>query len=273
MVNLQEAALAACLPADAVTDDAFLSGRLMLLQPRKGYRAGLDAVLLAAAAPVEDAMQHGRALRVLDAGSGVGAVGLCLARRIPGAHVTLVERDAQLAALARANVKRNDLAARVAVVKADLTLPLASVPELANSAETFDLVLSNPPYYDEGFGTPAPDALKAVSHAMPAGHLDRWMRFVASMVRPDGLFALINRAQALDAVLAAAARRFGALRVRPFLPREGADASRIIVEGRKGSRAPLSLAASRILHDADGRYREDIEAVLRDGAALAPFSA
>jgi tRNA1(Val) A37 N6-methylase TrmN6 len=271
MMNVQDAARVAGLPADAVTDDAYLSGRLMLLQPRKGYRAGLDAVLLAAAAPVEDAAVAGRPLRVLDAGAGVGAVGLCLARRVAEARVTLVERDPQLAALARANVKRNDLEARVAVVEADLTFPLASAPELAQAAETFDLVLSNPPYYDEGYGTPAPDALKAASHAMPAGHLDRWMRFVASMVRPDGLFALINRAEALDAVMAAAARRFGALRIRPFLPREGADASRIIVEGRKGSRAPLSLAASRTLHDADGRYREEIEAVLRDGAALPPF--
>lgn len=267
---VSDAARIAGLAPDAVTDDAFLSGRLMLLQPRKGYRAGLDAVLLAAAAPVEEAKRSGRPLQVLDAGAGVGAVGLCLARRVPDAHVTLVERDPQLAALARANVARNDLEPRVNVVEADLTRALASAPALAQRAESFDLILTNPPYYDEGFGTPAPDALKAVSHAMPAGHLERWMRFVASMVRPDGLFALINRAEALDAVMAAATRRFGALRIRPFHPRAGADASRIIVEGRKGSRAPLSLAAGRVLHETDGRYREDIEAVLRDGAALAP---
>ncbi|MDX2203557.1 MAG: methyltransferase [Hyphomicrobiaceae bacterium] len=255
-------------PLEAVTDDAFLGGQLMLLQPRTGYRAGLDAVLLAAAAPVA-ASRRGETLRVLDVGAGVGAIGLCLARRVAEAQVTLVERDPVLARLARENVARNGLGGRVEVIEADVAAPLAASPELAGLVETMDLVLSNPPYNNEGLGTPAPDALKARSHAMPVGQLERWLRFMASMARPDGRLALINRAEMLAAVMAAAQGRFGALRVRPFHPREGADASRIIIEGRKGSRAPLTIAGGRILHDADGRYRPDVEAVLRDGAALA----
>lgn len=258
-------------PPAAVSDDAFLSGRLMLLQPKTGYRAGLDAVLLAAAAPLAPPRSSG-ALRVLDVGAGVGTIGLCLAWRVPNAEVTLVERDPELARLARENVRRNGLGSRVRVIEADITAPLGSHADLPEIAESFDLILSNPPYHDEGGGTPAPDALKAVSHAMPAGQLERWLRFMASMARADGLFAMINRAEALGAVLEAARRRFGGLNVRPFHPREGADASRIIVEGRKGSRAPLAIAAGRVLHGSDGRYLPDIEAVLRDGAALSAIS-
>ncbi len=254
---------------DAVTEDAFLGGRLMILQPRKGYRAGLDAVLLAAAAPLSR-LPDAPPIRVLDAGSGVGVVGLCLARRVPNAHVTLVERDPALAALAEENIRRNDLFQRASVIEADVTGPLSASPKLAALAESFDLVLSNPPYHDEGFGTPAPDPLKAASHAMPQGHLDRWLRFMASMTRAGGAFAVIHRAEALTELLTACGRRFGGLIVRPFHPRSGAQASRIIVEGSKASRAPLGIAPGTVLHDEAGPYRANVEAVLREGAAFRP---
>src|SRR5512140_3587080 len=119
--------------ADDLTDDAFLGGRLMILQPARGYRAGIDAVLLAACC----AAAAGET--VLDAGSGVGVVGLCVASRCPGARVTLVEREPVYADLARRNVERNALADRVTVVTADLTQPGSLPHDQAH-------VLANPPY-------------------------------------------------------------------------------------------------------------------------------
>src|SRR5262249_35406809 len=88
-------------PAD-VTDDAFLGGGLRVLQPNAGYRAGIDALLLAAAAP----LRVGRQERVLDVGAGVGVVGLAVARRVPLCEVTLVEREPFLAELAQRNIAR-----------------------------------------------------------------------------------------------------------------------------------------------------------------------
>ena len=73
------------LDLDALTEDEFLGGQLRLLQPRHGYRAGMDAVLLAASVPAEP----GQA--VLDLGCGVGTAGLCLARRVEGLRITGVE--------------------------------------------------------------------------------------------------------------------------------------------------------------------------------------
>ena len=104
----------------STTDDAFLGGVLQILQPRTGYRAGLDAVLLAAAAPIVS----GKAAHVLDVGAGTGVVGLAVARRIADAHVTLVERDPQLAALAHANIVRNRLSERARLIQADVSQSL-----------------------------------------------------------------------------------------------------------------------------------------------------
>src|SRR3569832_2301493 len=96
--------------AAAVSEDAFLGGRLLLCQPRSGHRAGHDAMLLAAA----PAAHPGD--RVVDLGAGGGAAGLALARRGDGIALTLVESDAGLAGLARRNAAANAIAADVAVL-------------------------------------------------------------------------------------------------------------------------------------------------------------
>jgi tRNA1(Val) A37 N6-methylase TrmN6 len=248
--------------AGAATEDAFLGGALRVLQPEDGYRAGLDAVLLAAA------LRADGAARVLDIGAGVGVVGLAAARRLPDIEVTLVERDPHLAALARANVARNGLDARVRVAIADVTRPLRELPELTGLADTFHHALANPPYHLEGHGTLAAGPRKAAANAMPAGALERWLRFAAAMLRPGGTLTLIHRPEALEALLAALAGRFGGLVLLPLHPRDGEPASRLLVRAMKGSRAPLRLRPGLVLHGADGRFRPQIEAILRHGAAL-----
>ncbi len=248
----------------AVTDDAFLGGTLVLQQPAKGYRAGLDAVVLAASAPVAD----GAPATVLDVGAGVGTVGLCVATRCPTAQVTLLERDAQLAALAQRNIAANGLGDRVRLVESNVGATAAQLAACGLTDGTFDHVLANPPFHDEGRGTAAPDALKAVSHAMPADSLGEWVRFLARMAKPGGTGTMIHKAEALPQLLAAFTGRFGGLHVLPLHPRPGEPASRVIVQGVKGSRAPLVLCAGFVLHGEGNAFTLEAQAILRDGAGL-----
>ena len=259
---MSDAAARKAPPSQAVSDDAFLDGRLRILQPATGYRAGIDGVLLAATAEAE------AGTRVLDVGAGVGVVGLCVAHRLQDAGITMVERDGKLAALARRNVERNGFAARVRVIEADILRPLGEAPELAAAAESFDQVLANPPFHVEGRGTAAGDAVKAGANAMPAGALERWVRFMAAMARPGGRITLIHRAEALPEVLSALAGRFGGVVVVPLHPREGEPAVRVLVRAVKGSRAPLELQPGCLLHNADNSFRPRIAAALRDGVGL-----
>lgn len=248
---------------DPVTEDAFLGGALHILQPKFGYRAGLDGILLAASVPANDGDT------VLDIGAGVGTVGLAVARRLPHARVTMIERDPMLAALARKNIARNDLSARVRLIEADVTRPGSETIARGAATESFDHVLANPPFHIEGRGTAATDPVKAGANAMPEGDLERWVRFMASMARPGGTATLIHRADALHAVLTALDGRFGGSIVLPIHPREGGPASRVLVHAVKGSRAALQVMPGLILHAAGHGFRPEVEAVLRHGAALA----
>lgn len=251
-----------------VSDDAFLGAALSILQPRNGYRAGLDAVMLAAAVPADSS----RPLRVLDVGAGVGTAGLCLARRAPFTEVVLLEKEPQLAALAAENIARNDLAARVRVVTGVVGAPAAELRALGLVEESFGHVMANPPFHDSDSGTLPPDALKAGAHAMPDTELQAWARFMARMTAPGGEATIIHKADALARLLAVLDPRFGALKVLPLHPRTGAPAHRVLVQGIKGSRSPLQILPGFVLHQDGNTFTAAAQDILRSGAAL-PMSA
>lgn len=246
-----------------ITEDAFLGGAVMALQPSRGYRAGLDAVLLAAAIPVASGPT-----RVLDVGAGVGVAGLCVARRCPQAQVTLLEVQTELAALATQNTTRNGLADRVSVVVGDA---LSTARELTVSGippDHFDHVMANPPFGIEGRGRTPADSSRARAHEMADGALDAWVHMMARSARPGGTLTLVHRADALADLLAALAPRAGGIIVAPLQPRTSAGAVRVIIQATKASRAPLVLAPPIVLHGEDGAFTPTIDAVLRSPRAL-----
>jgi tRNA1(Val) A37 N6-methylase TrmN6 len=250
--------------ADAeVTEDALLGGRVRLRQPRRGHRAGTDAVLLAACLdPIEGDS-------VYDLGAGAGAVGLIVAARTK-AGVVFVEREPVLAALCRENVALNRLAARARVIEADLLWPAAERRAAGLLPESADAVLTNPPFLEEGRSRRSPSALRAAAHALPEDGLRRWIASAADLLRPKGRLAMIHRADAIEPCLRHLARGFGEAAIRPVHARPDEPAIRILVTAVKSSRAPVRLLPGLVLHDAAGRFTSQAEAVHRGEALLVP---
>jgi tRNA1(Val) A37 N6-methylase TrmN6 len=249
-------------PLGDVTDDAVLGGRLRLLQPRRGHRAGHDAILLAAAAP--------RARHAVDLGAGVGTAGLALLIRGGAERVTLVDADAELCALARANAVRNGVAARVAVVDSDINVLARRGGPVIPKAGGADLVIANPPFNDPAARQASPRAARRRAHVAAAADLDAWVRAAERLLRPAGTLVLIHRPEALATALDALKRRFGAVELIPILPRADRAAIRLIVRARKGRRTPLVLRPSLVLEDASGAPAAQARAVLSGAAPLDP---
>jgi tRNA1(Val) A37 N6-methylase TrmN6 len=242
------------------TRDDFLGGRVTVLQPKQGHRAGSDAVWLQAA------VQPEAGSRVLDVGAGVGVAGLCLLSRCAALDLTAVEIDPALAALAEANAARNGVAAKVTVITADVTAAAEELFAKGLVREGYDQVMANPPYHREGTVRTAPDRGRA--HVMQDGGLAAWVRFFATMAAPKGAVTVIHRADALTELLPLFARSFGGISVFPLFPKPGEAATRVIVRAEKGRRAGLTLHQGIALHEPDGRYTAKAEAVLRGGEGL-----
>jgi tRNA1(Val) A37 N6-methylase TrmN6 len=241
---------------DKTSPDLLLDGRIKLFQ-RTGHRAGTDAVLLAASAP---ALPSGL---VVDAGAGAGTVGLLLALANPGAQVALLEKNPAAAEDARRNIDANGFGARVRLVEADLFD--AQARKAAGLAETADLVVTNPPFLDSRTARVSPDADRAMAHVLGEGGLAHWLKASLALLRPGGTFVLIHRADAVGDILAGVAGRLGGVEILPIYPRPEAAAIRVIVRGRKGSKAPLALLPGLALHGEDGKFTPVAEEIHRHG--------
>lgn len=243
-----------------LTRDGFLGGRLQIAQPRRGYRAAMDPVLLAAACPAAAGDN------VLELGCGVGVASLCLGARVSGLQLTGLELQPAYADLARANAAANGIG--LEVMAGDLARMPADL-----RARSFDHVIANPPYFAPGGGTAAADPGRETAQR-EATPLSLWVQQGLKRLRPGGWLTLIQNADRLPEALTALAAGAGSIAVLPIAARQGRAAGRVIVQGRKGGRGPFRLLAPLLIHAAprhDGD-REDLtpeaRAILREGADL-----
>lgn len=247
-----------------IVEDRLLDGRLVLRQPRKGHRAGTDAILLAAALPELDGGT------LLDIGSGVGTVGLAAALLRPTLHVTLLERDPELAALAARNTALNGMADRGIVIAADVAAPAAQLEAAGLKTASFDVVAMNPPFYPPGGTRASPTPNRRAAH-VAEGDLGTWLRTARRALKPGGLLAVIHRAEALPELLAGLGAGFGALTIRPVHGVADRPAIRVIVTAVLNSRKPAELLPAFVINGPDGRFTAASEAVHRGRARLAPY--
>jgi tRNA1(Val) A37 N6-methylase TrmN6 len=240
-----------------LTDDAVLDGRVRLRQPRDGYRAGVDAALLAAACDAAPGA------RVIEAGCGAGGALLAAAIRRPGAWFTGVERDPVAVALARENAALNGLEDRVEMVEADVSGGFRAL-----GLEPFDHALCNPPFFDDPGELRAPHPAKAGAWMADAG-LGAWTGFLLKAVREGGSITVIHRADRLADLLALLGEKAGSFRIRPIHPFADAPAKRVLVRAVKTGKAPLVLLPPLVLHDREGgKHTAQVEAILRGRTAL-----
>lgn len=243
---------------EGVSEDRVLGGRVVLAQPKRGYRAGLDAALLAAACDA------GAGDRVLEAGCGPGAALLAAAMRRPDAAFVGLERSPEALALARRNIASNRLGDRVEVREADVGQPFSRL-----GLSPFDAVMANPPFFDDPGALRAPDPAKTEAW-MAEGGLAAWTGFLSKAVREGGSLTLIHRADRLADLLALLSPKCGSFQIRPIHPRADTPAKRVLVRAIKTGKAPLQLLPPLVLHpQADGKHTPEAEAILRGEAGLA----
>lgn len=245
-------------PPDETTEDTLLAGKIHFFQPRSGYRAAIDPILLAAIMPVAP-NDH-----ILDIGCGAGAASLCLGWREKQCRIVGLELNPDLVRLAKRNIDANRMGDRLSAIEGDL----ARLPQSLAGA-SFDGIMTNPPFAAERQGTPPPDPGKKLAHIESALSLREWIKASVKRLKPKGWFAIIHRAERMDEAIAAMSeQKLGGLVVFPLWPKADRPAKRVLLLGRKGVKSPALLTPGLVLHNDDGGYSPTAERLLRDGSAL-----
>lgn len=238
------------------TRDAFYSGRLHVLQPRTGFRAGTDSLLLAAALP------HDFDGELLELGCGAGGALLPAMYRLQNARFVGLEFDPDMAALARAGMETNEFASRGQI-------EIGNVAVLPSEWQNrFGMVLSNPPFFEAG-SIQSPGAGKEAAY-LESVSLRDWINAMLFALRPKGTFTMVHRAADLARILAVLEQQSGEITILPVHSYPGSDAKRVLVRARKGLRpGALRLLSPRYLYKEKGGERTDWAlAIQQDGAGI-----
>ncbi len=236
------------------TEDYLLNKRVKIFQPRDGYRASIDAVFLSAMVNAEK-LKGGE--KILDVGSGTGAVSLCLAYRLATKKVQITGLDIQqdLVELSNRSAVANGFASFLIYQNVDIR------KKICLDSASFDIVITNPPYSDHDMPSPKPG--KQIAHNLQNFDLTEWLRFCLKILCPKGKIFLINRVEALNEILSVMHNRAGDIRILPLYSKHGQNAKRIIVSGKKGSRGITKILPPLYTHNEDGSYTREAEKILR----------
>ncbi|MGO1120033.1 tRNA1(Val) (adenine(37)-N6)-methyltransferase [Rhodovibrionaceae bacterium A322] len=241
---------------DQESRDGLLGGRLRFRQPASGYRVAIDPILLAAA------LEEAKGTRVLELGCGSAAASLCLLTRLPAVTVSALELQPELHDLARQNARDNGLCERFHLHLGDLLdLPGAM-------GRDFDQVMLNPPFDAAGKGSYSDKGSKGLAHQEGTADLSDWIGQGLRCLKPEGWLTMVHRAARLDEILATLQPKCGAVDVMPLWPKPGRPAKRVLVRARKGAKAPTSLLPGLVLHQQDGSFTPEAEAILRQAKGL-----
>jgi tRNA1(Val) A37 N6-methylase TrmN6 len=209
-----------------IDDVRFFDGKVRVDQPKTGYRAGNDAILLAAS------LTGKPGTRFLDLGCGSGIVMRLADHRLPGCQFVGTEKDPDMLKLARHNSSDQE---NIEIMDGDV----GAFPK--NLHLRFDQVVSNPPYFDD---------LNAVR--------------MSKAMKPRGTGTLIYRADGLEKILHSLFGQAGNIRILPIHSHENEPAKRIIIQFRKGVKSESAILPPLIMHDRDSskKYSEQAAKIL-----------
>lgn len=242
------------------TTDSIFKGQIIIHQPKEGFRFGIDAIILGAAAPV---MTKGR---LLDLGSGVGTALFSAHFRSSLATGVGVEIDASLVELARKNATENKRDDRLKFVEHDLLLS-----EDPLKGELYDVVITNPPFYDRDKAPASPLDQKSRAKSITVSSFKAWIEYGVKKTTSGGYFIALVPPAFLPHVMDGIKDKLGNLRLHPLWPKAGEAAKRVLIGGQKGSKTPFAILPGTVIHKHQGGYTEEAHAILQEGSSLALF--
>ena len=219
-----------------------------IIQKKKGFCFGMDAVLLSGFAQVKDGEV------AVDLGTGTGIIPILLEAKTKGKHFTGLEIQKEVAEMAERSVRLNHLEDRVDIVRGDIK----EASRLFGKA-SFDVVTSNPPYMNDNHGLKNPDLPKAIARHEVFCTLDDVCREASLLLRSGGRFYMVHRPHRLAEIITALKTyRLEPKRMKLVHPFADKDANMVLIEAVRGGRSMIKVEAPVIVYQKPGVYTQEI---------------
>jgi len=160
---------------------------MVILQKKDGFRFGEDAVM------VSDFFKPTKNGKLLDIGTGTGIISLILSRDPKVDNITSVEIQEEMASMAKRSVEKNDLIEKIEVLNIDI--------KKLNRGNTYDYIVSNPPYMKSSNGKVNLHSMKAISRHEVTLNLKELIDESRRLLKPGGSLTLIYRSERMVELL------------------------------------------------------------------------
>ena len=240
------------------TKDKFLGGGIRIWQPKKGYRAGIDPILLAASVNVSEGQ------KVLDLGCGVGTASFAIGYRVKNVELYGVEIQKIFVDLGNLNAKENGI---------EFKIECCNISSLSSNitSKSFDHVIANPPYFDRKSSVKSINISKEKSFG-DSCPISEWLKVAAKRTKPKGFVHFIVRTDRLPEIFRNMPNSLGSLVITPVISRKNENAKLTILHAKKNGRGGFIISPPIILHPLNSKppkkYNLHVDKVLRNGASL-----
>lgn len=219
-----------------------------IIQKKKGFCFGMDAVLLSGFAKVREGEL------AVDLGTGTGIIPILLSAKTEGKHFTGLEIQEEMAKMASRSVALNGIGGRVEIVQGDIR----EASQLFGKA-SFDVVTSNPPYMNDAHGLKNPDLPKAIARHEVLCTLDDVAREASLLLKPGGRFYMVHRPHRLAEIIEVLKRyKLEPKRMKFVHPFVDKDANMVLIEAFRGGRSMMKVEAPVIVYQKPGVYTDEI---------------
>lgn len=219
-----------------------------LIQKKKGFRYGIDSVLLS------DFLKIRKEGRLMDLCSGSGVVALLAGAKYPLTYIEGMEIQKDYADMASRSVEMNGLSDRIKICQGDLKNVRESFP-----AESFDYVTCNPPYMIGSHGQSNQDQAKSIARHEVTCTLSDVIAAAAWLLPVKGHFYMVHRPFRLAEIIDKLKK--GGLepkRMRMVYPTVKKEPNMVLIDAVKGGRERVTVEAPLIIYREDGTYTEEI---------------
>ena len=219
-----------------------------IIQKKKGFCFGMDAVLLSGFAQVKEGEM------AVDLGTGTGIIPILLEAKTKGRHFTGLEIQEEVAEMANRSVRLNHLEDRVDIVRGDIK----EASRLFGKA-SFDVVTSNPPYMNDNHGLKNPDLPKAIARHEVFCTLDDVCQEASLLLKTGGRFYMVHRPHRLAEIITALKNyKLEPKRMKLVHPFIDKDANMVLIEAVRGGKSMMKVEAPIIVYQKPGVYTQEI---------------
>lgn len=232
-------------------------GELKIVQCKDYFNFSLESVLLPNFITITPSDKN-----IIDLGCGNAPMPLILNYLYPFLNITGVELQSEIYSLAMETLKINNLENKINIVKMDIK-DIKS--KYKDKAETFDVVISNPPYFTKNQTKNInKEMIKSIARHEIKINIDEIIETASFLLKNKGKIGIVHRTERLvDVITTLKKYNIEPKRIKFIYSKSGSNSKLFMIEGVKNTGMGIKVLKPLIVHEKDGKYTKEVKEIFK----------